>query len=297
MTEKIRPRRSALYMPASNERALEKAKTLGADAVIFDLEDAVAPDAKAGARSRACASVSAGGYGRREVVIRVNSLASVWGREDFAAAATSGADALCVPKVQSADDVAAIRGALESGGAPGGLGIWVMIETPLGILNAGAIAAAARAERFPVHALVMGTNDLAKETRAAQTRDRLPMLAWLSGCVVAARAHGLDILDGVYNNFRDEEGLRHECRQGRELGMDGKTLIHPGQIAPCNEIFSPGADEIAWARKIIAAFESEENAGKGVITLDGRMVELLHLDMARRTVAIADAIEEAGDDI
>ena len=301
MTEKIRPRRSALYMPASNGRALEKAKTLGADAVILDLEDAVAPGAKADARDRALAAVAAGGYGHREVVIRVNSLGTTWGEDDFAAAATSGADAICVPKVESPEDVAAIRGALESGGATSGLGVWVMIETPLGILNAGAIAASGRAEKFSVHALVMGTNDIAKETRAAQTPDRLPMLATLSHCILAARAHGLDILDGVYNNFRDSEGLEAECIQGRQLGMDGKTLIHPGQIEICNTVFSPPREEVEEARKIIAAFELEENKGKGVITLDGRMVELLHRDMALRTVAIADAIAGAsagsGNDI
>ncbi len=297
MTEKIRPRRSALYMPAANARALEKARTLDADAVIFDLEDAVAPEAKADARVRACAAAAAGGYGNREVVIRVNSLASAWGAEDFPAVAKSGADAVCAPKVQSADDVAAIRGALESAGAPGGLEIWVMIETPLGILNAGEIAAAARAEQYPLQALVMGTNDIAREIRAAQTADRLPMLASLSHCIVAARAHGLDILDGVYNNFRDSEGLEAECVQGRELGMDGKTLIHPGQIDICNAVFSPPREEIEEARKIIAAFEARENRGKGVITLEGRMVELLHRDMALRTVAIARAIAESGDDI
>ncbi len=293
MTEKIRPRRSALYMPASNARALEKARTLDADAVIFDLEDAVAPDAKADARLRACAAVAAGGYGRREVVIRVNPLGSAWGREDFAAAATSGADAICVPKVQSADDVAAVRGALESGGAPGALAIWAMIETPLGILNAGQIGAAANSDNYPISVLLMGTNDIAKETRAAQTVDRLPLLVPLSHCILAARAYGLDILDGVYNNFRDPEGLEAECLHGRALGMDGKTLIHPGQIEICNTVFSPPASEVEDARKIIAAFEKKENASKGVIDLDGRMVELLHREMALRTVAIADAIAEA----
>jgi len=290
MRETIRPRRSALFMPASSARALEKAKSLAADALVFDLEDAVAPDKKADARKRACASVAAGGYGDREVVIRVNSLSSEWGAEDFAAAAKSGADALCVPKVQSAEDVAAIREALGAGGAPGGLAIWAMIETPLGVLNVNSIAAESRADKYPVDVLLMGTNDLARETRAAQTAQRLPMLAWLSHCVVAARAYGLDILDGVYNNFRDQEGLRRESIQGRELGMDGKTLIHPSQIAPCNEIFSPGDEELAWARKVIAAFDAPENESRGVITLEGRMVERLHLEMAKRTVAIADAI-------
>jgi len=292
MTDKIRPRRSALYMPASNGRALEKAKTLGVDAVLFDLEDAVAPDAKVDARARACAAVKAGGYGTREVVIRANALGTEWGADDLAAIATSGADAVCVPKVQSTDDVSAIRDALAGGGAPGDLAIWAMIETPAGILNVEAICAAARSDRNPVTVLLMGTNDLAKETRAAQTPDRLPMVAWLSRCVVAARAYSLDILDGVYNNFRDLEGLEAECIHGRQLGMDGKTLIHPGQIEICDKVFSPPSEEVEEARRIIAAFEEPDNKGKGVINLDGQMVELLHRDMALRTVAIAEAISE-----
>lgn len=290
MTEKIRPRRSALYMPGTNERALEKAKTLGADAVIFDLEDSVGPDAKADARRQASAAVSAGGYGAREVVIRVNALLTPWGAEDFACIAGSGADAVCVPKVESPEDVAAIRAALVKGGAPDALSIWAMIETPLGILNAAQIGAVAGSDKYPVSALLMGTNDIVKETRAAQTRDRLPMLASLSHCIVAARAYGLDILDGVYNNFRNPEGLEAECHQGRQLGMDGKTLIHPGQIEICNKVFSPPEEEVEEARKIIAAFEREENRGRGVINLDGQMVELLHREMALRTVAIANAI-------
>lgn len=290
MSETIRLRRSALFMPASNARALEKAKSLGADALVFDLEDAVAPQNKAEARKSACAAASEGGYGNAELVIRVNPLSSVWGADDFAAVASSGADALCVPKVQSAEDVAAIREALGKCGAPGALAIWAMIETPLGVLNAPAIAAAGGAEKYPLEALLIGANDLARGTRAAQTPDRAPMLAWLSGCVLAARAYGLDILDAVYNNFRDETGFRCECLQGRQLGMSGKTLIHPDQIAPCNEIFSPGEEEVAWARKVIAAFGAPENAGKGAIALEGEMVELLHLEIARRNVAIAEAI-------
>jgi citrate lyase subunit beta/citryl-CoA lyase len=301
MTEKIRPRRSALYMPASNERALEKAKKLGVDAIIFDLEDSVGPDAKGEARTRACAAVSAGGYGSREVVVRVNGIGTPWIADDLAALATSGADALCVPKVQSAQDVADIRKAFEAGGAPHGLAIWAMIETPLGILNAEEIGRVAGSDKYPVSVLLMGTNDIAKETRAVQTRDRLPMLASLSHCIVVARAFGLDILDGVYNNFRDTEGLEAECLQGRILGMDGKTLIHPGQIEICNNVFSPPAEDIEEARKIIAAFELDENKSKGVINLDGLMVELLHREMALRTVAIADAIatlnKEAGNSI
>jgi citrate lyase subunit beta/citryl-CoA lyase len=297
MTEKIRPRRSALYMPASNERALEKAKTLSVDAVIFDLEDSVAPDEKADARSRACAAVAKGGYGNREVLIRVNAHGTQWGADDLAAVAKSGADAVCVPKVQSPEDVTALRAALAKGGAPGDLAIWAMIETPLGILNAGIISAAAKSEQNPIAVLLMGTNDLAKETRAIVTPDRMSMIVWLSRCVVAARAYDLDILDGVYNNFRDLEGLEAECQHGRQLGMDGKTLIHPGQIETCNNVFSPLAGEVEEARDIIAAFDMDENKGKGVINLDGKMVELLHREMALRTVAIADAIAETGNGV
>lgn len=290
MAEQNRPRRSALYMPASNDRALEKAKSLNIDAVIVDLEDSVAPDAKSEARAKASAAVQAGGYGRREVLIRVNGLNTEWGKDDILAAAASGADAVCVPKVESVDQLTAIRTVLDEGGAPAETGIWAMMETPRAILDVHKIAAAGPADRYPVTVLLLGTNDLAKETRAALTPDRLPMLAWLSQCVVAARAYGLDILDSVYNNFRDEDGFRRECVQGRDLGMDGKTLIHPNQIGPCNEVFSPGDEDIDWSRKVIAAFDTPENANKGVITIDGKMVELLHLDIARRTVAIADAI-------
>ena len=287
-----RPRRSGLYMPASNARALEKAKTLAADAVIFDLEDAVAPEAKPQARAQACAAVQGGGYGRRELVIRVNGMASDWGEADVTAAAAARPDAILIPKVQAAGDLATVRTMLDVAGAPPDLALWAMMETPLAVLNAHDIAAAAPANRYPLTVFVMGTNDLAKETRAELTADRQPVLAWLSGCIAAARAYGLDILDGVYNNFRDEAGLRRECEQGRALGMDGKTLIHPGQIEPCNEIFSPGAEEIDWSRKVLAAFAEPENRGKGVITVEGRMVELLHAEMARRTVAIAEAIEQ-----
>lgn len=286
----LRPRRSALYMPGSNARALEKAKTLPADVIILDLEDAVAPEAKESARAQVCAAVSAGGYGRREVVIRVNGLDSAWAAADLAAAATSGAAAVLVPKVSSADDVVRISSALAA--APPALQVWAMIETPLAVLNVGAIAAARSARRLTC--FVLGTNDLVKETRAELDQGRTAALYWLQATVTAARAYGLDVLDGVYNNFKDADALRRECLQGRQLGMDGKTLIHPDQIAVANEIFAPPAAEIAWARRIIAAFDEPQNAGKGVITLDGRMVELLHRDMARRTVAIADAIAATG---
>ena len=289
----IRPRRSVLYMPGSNARALEKAKSLPADALILDLEDAVAPDTKEEARERVCAAVRDGGYGNREIAIRVNALESDWGADDLAAAAQTGASAVCVPKVSTPEDVVAVREGLASNGAPKTLAIWAMMETPLAILNAHEIVKASVADQHPVTVLVMGTNDLAKETRAELGGERAGMLVWLSRCVIAARAYGLDILDGVYNDFRDTEGLEREAVQGRMLGMDGKTLIHPGQIAVANEIFSPPAEDVAWARTVIAAFESEDNQGKGVITIDGKMVELLHRDMALRTVAIADAIANA----
>jgi citrate lyase subunit beta/citryl-CoA lyase len=278
-------------MPGSNVRALEKAKMLGADALIFDLEDSVAPDAKEAARDQVLAATKAGGYGKREIVIRVNGLGTQWGEADLIAAAPAGADAILIPKVQSPGDLEAARSILRGGGASPGQAIWAMMETPLAIVNAAAIAAAAPGD-YPLAVFVMGTNDLAKETRAALGGGRLGMLAWLSACVAAARAHGIDMVDGVYNAIGDEAGLRAEAEQGRLLGMDGKTLIHPGQIGPCNEIFSPSADEVAWSRKVIAAFELPENAGKGVLKLEDRMVERLHAEMARRIVTIADAIAE-----
>ncbi len=292
----IRPRRSVLYMPGSNARALEKAKTLQADVLILDLEDAVAPEAKETARTQVCEAVSAGGYGRRELVIRINAPETPWGPEDLEAAVAARPDAILVPKVSRADDIRDIADRLAAAGAPGGIGLWAMMETPLAMLNAGEIAATAADPRNRLEAFVMGTNDLAKETRAAITADRLPMLAWLSTSVAAGRAYGIDIVDGVYNDFRNEDGFAAECAQGRALGFDGKTLIHPSQIAPCNAAFSPGADEIADARAIIAAFREPENEGKGAINLDGRMVERLHLETAERTVAIAEAIASADAD-
>lgn len=292
MTDTIRPRRSALYMPATNERALEKAKSIAADAIIIDLEDSIAPDAKDKAREKAREAVAAGGFARREVVVRVNGVGSEWHETDIAAVAPCGADAVCVPKVESAEDVAAIRKALTAAGAPADLAIWAMIETPLGILNVRHIAELGAQDANKVTVFLLGTNDLIKETRARATT-RAPLIPAISTCILSARAFGLDILDGVYNDFRDEDGLRRECIEGRELGMDGKTLIHPNQIAPANEIFSPPESEVEEARKIIAAFEKRENRGEGVININGKMVELLHRDMALRTVAIAEAIVEA----
>jgi citrate lyase subunit beta/citryl-CoA lyase len=279
-----------LYMPGSNARALDKARTLGADGYIFDLEDAVAPDMKGEARSLVAAAVRDGGYRRRELVIRINGLDTDWANADLEAAVAARPDAILVPKVSTPDTVAALTARIDALGAPGELRVWAMMETPLSMLNAGAIAATALAANARLACFVMGTNDLAKETGAALTTDRMPMLAWLSTCVAAARAYGLCVLDGVYNDYRDEAGFEAECMHGRGLGMDGKTLIHPSQIGPCNRVFAPDAQEEAQARRIIAAFEAPQNAGKGAIALDGRMVERLHADIARRTIAIADAV-------
>ena len=288
----IRPRRSVLYMPGSNARALEKAKTIAADALILDLEDAVAPDAKAAARDQVCAAVTAGGYGRRELIIRVNALDTPWGEADVKAAARAAPDAILLPKPSTAEDIARAERALA--GAAERTRLWAMIETPLAILNVQALAAAAKQPGSRLTCFVMGTNDLVKETRADLSQSRRPALYWLSATITAARAYGLDGLDGVYNNFKDAGGFRKECVHGRALGFDGKTLIHPDQVAIANEVFAPAETEVDWARKIIAAFDQPENKGKGVITVDGRMVELLHAEMARRTVAIADAIEGQG---
>jgi citrate lyase subunit beta/citryl-CoA lyase len=287
----MRPRRSVLYMPGSNARALEKAKSLPADALILDLEDAVAPEAKATARDQVCDAVKAGGYGQRELVIRINGLETPWGRADLEAAAAAAPDAVLLPKPGSGADIVRATEALASAGAPARTRLWAMIETPLAILNVQEIAATARQPAARLACFVMGTNDLVKETRADLSTNRRPALYWLSAAVTAARAYGLDVLDGVYNNFKDADGFRRECVHGRALGFDGKTLIHPDQVAVANEVFAPPEAEVAFARKIIAAFDQPENKGKGVITLEGRMVELMHAEMARRTVAIAEAID------
>ena len=286
----LRPRRSCLYMPGSNARALEKSRTLAADTLILDLEDAVAPDAKAMARNQVTDAVKAGGFGRREVVIRVNGLTTPWGAEDVVAAAQAAPDAILVPKVSTPGDVMMAAKAIRDAGAPEKTRLWAMMETPLAMLNADSIARTAADPASRLSVFIMGTNDLAKETRARLTPGRPSMLAWLSICLAAARAHGIEIIDGVYNDFSNEAGLRAECEQGRDFGMDGKTLIHPSQIGPCNEIFAPSGDEVAFARKIITVFSEPANAAKGAIQIDGKMVELLHAEIARRTVAIADAI-------
>jgi citrate lyase subunit beta/citryl-CoA lyase len=285
-----RPRRSVLYMPGSNARAMEKAREIPADALILDLEDAVAPDAKDEARAQVVAAVKAGGYGKREIAIRVNGLDTPWGAEDIKAAVAAKPDAILVPKINSAEDVARADAALTAAGASPTLQLWCMIETPLAILNIQSIAAKRQGTRMTLW--VMGTNDIAKELRAAHTPDRVPMLASLGMSVIAARAYGLVILDGVYNDIKNEAGFAAICEQGRDMGFDGKTLIHPSQVLPCNTIFSPDPETVAFARKTIEAFELPENKGKGVLKVDGRMVEILHAEIAKRTVAIADAIAE-----
>jgi citrate lyase subunit beta/citryl-CoA lyase len=286
MPATARPRRSVLYMPGSNPRALEKARGLAADALIFDLEDAAAPDAKEGARGTIAAALAAGGYGRRELVLRVNGLATPWGHGDLVAAAGMKLDGVLLPKVESADAVRQAESVLAGAGAPAGLALWCMMETPMGMLRAAEIAdASPRLAGF-----VMGTSDLAKDLHAAHTRERLPMLTALGLCLLAARAHRLAILDGVHLDLDDAEGFAHSCRQGRELGFDGKTLIHPKQLEEANRAFAPSAAEVAWARKIIAAHAEAVAAGKGLLLVDGRLVENLHVAEAHRVVALADAI-------
>jgi citrate lyase subunit beta/citryl-CoA lyase len=286
----IRPRRSVLYMPGSNARAIEKARTLPADGIILDLEDAVAPDAKATARKQVADAVKAGGFGQREVLIRINGLDTPWVADDIDAAVAARPDAILIPKISTAQQLEMVGQRLLDMRADHHIRIWAMIETPLAIFNIRELAAEARDSEARLAGFVMGTNDLAKETRARLVPGRAPMMAWLATCVLAAHMYDIDILDGVYNNLSDMDGFARECAEGRDLGFDGKTLIHPNQIAPCNEVFSPSSEEVAQARKIIAAFELPENKGKGVVQIDGRMVEIMHADMARRTVAIADAI-------
>jgi citrate lyase subunit beta/citryl-CoA lyase len=286
----VHPRRSVLYMPGSNARALEKAKTLAADGVILDLEDSVAPEAKESARRQVAEAVKAGGFGARQVFIRVNGIDTPWHVEDLAAAAQAAPDAILVPKVSNPETLELVGRRLLDMHIDHRTRVWAMIETPLAIFNILAIAAAARDSESRLAGFVMGTNDLAKDTRARLVPGRAPMLPWLTLCVAAARIHGIEILDGVYNDIGNAQGFAAECAQGLELGFDGKTLIHPSQIEPCNKAFSPSAEEVAAARKMIAAFDLPENKNKGVVSIDGRMVERLHADMARRTVAIAEAI-------
>ena len=277
----MKPRRSVLFMPGSNARALEKARTLPADALILDLEDAVAPEAKAAARARVLDAVRAGGYGPREVIVRVNAPGTPWAAEDLAAVAHAPVDAVLLPKVESAETVTAALATL--GPAPA---VWCMLETPRGILNAASIAGAGPR----VGALVMGTSDLTKDLHARPTRDRLPLLTSLQICVLAARAAGITALDGVHLDLDDDAGFAAACRQAADLGFDGKTLIHPRQVAAANEAFAPAAAEVEWARRVIAAHAEAAAAGRGVAVLDGRLVENLHVDDARRVLALAEAI-------
>lgn len=286
MPATARPRRSVLYMPGANARALEKGRGLPADAIIMDLEDAVTPDAKEVARAQILDALSEGGYGERELIVRVNGLDTAWGRDDLAAMAQCGADAILVPKVSEAADIAQALAVLDEHGAPDHLALWCMMETPLAILNAKEIAAASPR----LGAFVMGTSDLVKDLHAAHTAMRLPMLAALSTCVIAARAYGLAILDGVYLDLSDDEGFAAVCRQGRELGFDGKTLIHPKTLAAANEIFAPAEEEIEWSKRIIAAHAEAEAAGKGVVLVDGQLIENLHVDAAHRLMKMAETI-------
>jgi len=282
----IRPRRSVLYMPGSNARALEKAQTLPADALIFDLEDAVTADAKALARTTVVTALRERDYGRRERIVRVNGLNTPWGYADMAAVATAGADAVALPKVDSADAVRQAERLLTAAGAPAHLAIWAMIETPLGVLNVADIAAATPR----LTALVMGTSDLAKELHAAHTPDREPLVTSLGLCLLAARAYGLAILDGVHLDLQDMEGFAATCHQAAAMGFDGKTLIHPKTIEPANLAFAPSPDEVSAARRLIEAYYEAAADGKGVVVVDGKLVELLHVQNARRLVALAEAI-------
>ncbi|MDZ7673515.1 MAG: CoA ester lyase [Acidimicrobiales bacterium] len=288
----LRPRRSVLYMPGANERALDKAKTIPADSLILDLEDAVAPDAKAEARDRVCTAAQSGEYGQREIAIRANSRDTEWHDDDVAAIAQAGPHAIVVPKVDELADVHAIEASLEKAGAPDHTAIWAMVETPFAMLHAEEIAAAS--ERLTV--LVMGTNDLAKELRAQHVPGRQPLLTGLGLCLLAARASDTVILDGVYNDIKNEQGFLDECRQGAQMGFDGKTLIHPSQVEPCNEVFAPTAEAVDDAREVITAWEEAEREGRGVVTVDGRMIENLHVDEARRVLAQSEAIADMATD-
>lgn len=289
-TTPIRPRRSMLYMPGSNARALEKAKTLPADGIILDLEDSVAPDRKPAARDAIATALRDGGYGARERVVRVNALDTPWGAADIAALAPLGPDAILVPKIATPADVLAAGRALADAGAPAHTRLWIMMETPQAILEAQAIAATARDPAARLAVFVLGLNDIAKDTRVRIGPGRATVLPWILHCVLAARAHGVDVLDSVYNDFADADGFAAECAQGADCGMDGKTLIHPAQIAAANAAFAPAEAEVAWSRRVVAAFDDPANADKGAISLDGKMVERLHVQGAQRVMALAGAI-------
>ena len=286
----IRPRRSLLFMPGSNARALEKARNLPADGIILDLEDSVAPDAKALARDQIAKAVAAKGFGKREVLIRVNALDTPWWVDDVTMAGKAQPDGILVPKISSVADLNAIANRLSDINAHISIRVWAMIETARAVLDADKLAAASKDSETRLAGFVFGPNDISRETRIKMQPGRAAMIPMITHCILATRAHGLEILDGPYSDFANVDGFAAECAQGRDLGFDGKTLIHPGQIEACNAIFTPPAEEVAEARKIIAAFEQPENASRGAIQIDGRMVERLHADMAKRTIAIADAI-------
>ena len=290
----VRPRRSVLYVPASNPRAVAKSRTLDADAVVLDLEDSVAPADKTEALAAAARAVAEGGFGHREIVIRINGLGTPRGRDDLLAAAAVRPDAILLPKVQSPGDVMFAAQDLSKAGVPEAVRLWAMVETPAAVLGAANLARTAADPASRLDVLVMGTNDLAKDLRVRVGPGRETLQVWLASCVAAARCHGLDILDGVFNGLDDPRGLAAEARQGRDFGMDGKTCIHPGQIAVCNAAFSPEPDELAWARRVVAAFDGPEGAGN-VLRIDGRMVERLHAEAARRLLALADALAPRPD--
>jgi citrate lyase subunit beta/citryl-CoA lyase len=284
-----RLKRSVLAMPGSNARALEKGKTLSADVLMFELEDGVAESAKATAREQVASAVAQGGYGARQLVVRINARGSEWYRPDMAAIAPLGPDAIVIPKVNSRDEILKAAADLVAAGAPRETRLWAMIETPRAVLDIEKIASAADDPASRLEVLILGPNDIAKSTRARLTPGRQALLSWLSAGVLAARVHNIEIIDGIYNDFNDLDGLRREAEQGRDFGFDGKMLIHPSQIAPVNEIFAPSDEEVDFARRIIAVFDEPENADKGVVQIDGKMVERLHLDIARRTLQLVEA--------
>ena len=292
MIKNDRPRRSVLYMPGANTRALEKGRTLAADCLILDLEDSVSADSKVQARQNILEAIARGGYGHRELVIRINALSSPWGYDDLAAASTSGADAVLLPKVESADTVRQAELVMNTAGAPPEMAIWAMMETPIGTLKVEEISASSPR----LTCLVMGTSDLAKDLHASHTRDRMPMITSLGMCLLAARAYNLAILDGVHLDLRDDEGLAYSCRQGLDMGFDGKTLIHPRTIGIANEVFSPSPEEVEWSGKIIDAHAAAMAEGKGVAVYEGKLIENLHVENAHRLVALAAAIEQRARD-
>src|ERR1700756_4364577 len=290
----VRPRRSVLYMPGSNARALEKARNLAADGLILDLEDAVAPDAKALARDQIAQAVAARGFGKREVLIRINALDTPWWIDDITMAGKARPDGILVPKISSVADLNAIADRLSDINADTSIRVWAMIETARAVLDADKLAAAAKDSETRLAGFVFGPNDISRETRIRMQPGRAAMIPMITHCILATRAHGLEILDGPYSDFSNIDGFGQECTQARDLGFDGKTLIHPSHIDACTAVFTPPAEDVAEARKIIAAFELPENVSRGAIQLDGRMVERLHAEMAKRTIAIADAIAAMG---